>query len=249
MSTPILGQLRLTFSQAADRARVKAMFSPAVKDRIDPQGHVARRDNALLDAHIDNGHAAMLVDDSGDVHTLAIAWHLSAADDKSARTRHIEVGSAMTRLPGFHSANPVIAALALSEWWKPTVARGLIAAEVSNDNMPSQKLFRDKLGWKPVTDKNILKNINELSYAGVVGYDHTADPKTWYKADRDVRQKQAQIILDFIKRGSLLNAISGHAIKLDITSAMNDAGLPISRLEALADGSAHTKKALKAIPG
>ena len=248
MNAPMPGQLRLAFSTAADRGQIKALFDPAIKDQIDPQGHVARREDALLDTHIDNGRAAMLVDDSGNVHTLAIAWHLSAAHDAHKRPRHIEIGSAMTRLTGFHSANPVIAALALHEWWKPTVPRGLIAAEVSNNNLPSQKLFRDKLGWKAVTNKKILQNINELSYAGVVGYNHTTDPKTWYKVDRDVRQKQAQIILDFIKRGSLLNTASGHAIKLDLTSALTNAGLPLSRLEALANGRALTKKALLAIP-
>ncbi len=245
MDTPLPGTLRLAFSTAADRVRIKALFDPSVKNSIDPQGHVAGREDSLFNAHIDNGCAAMLVDDDKNVHTLAMAWHLSAANDAHPRPRHIEVGTAMTRLPGFHSANVIIAALALSAWWKPTVPRGLIAAEVGNDNLPSQKLFRDKLRWKAVTDQQTLANINELSYAGVVDYDHTDDQKTWYKSDRDTRQHQARILLDFLERGSLLNK-SGQTITLDL-SVLQETGLTTKRLEALAQG-VRTKKDLRAIP-
>lgn len=245
MNTPIPGKLRLAFSTAADRSAIKALFAPAVKNTIDPQGHVAGRDNVLFNQHIDNGRAALLQDEHGDVHTLTVAWHLSAENDHHPRPRHIEIGTAMTRLSGFHSASVIIAALALHEWWKPTVPRGLITAEISNDNKPSQKLFRDTLGWKAVTGRQTLANINELSYAGVVDYAHTDDRKTWYKSDRAARRHQAEILLDFLKRGSLTNK-ARHTITLDL-SVLQKTGLTTARLEALANG-VHTKKALRAIP-
>lgn len=247
MSNILPGQLRLSFSIAADIPRIEALFDPAVKSTIDPQGQVAGRDRKLLHAHIAEGRAGILQDDQGHVHTLSMAWYLSAPDDRNFRPRHTEIGSAMTRLPGFHSAAPVIAALALREWWSFTLPRGIMAGEVSNDNIPSQKLFRDTLGWKPMTDKRILKGLNDLSYAGVVNYAHQADQKTWYQIDKPARQKLARILLDFMDRGTLVNK-QGTTIKLDL-SCLEHCGLTRPRLEALADGIT-SKKALRAIaPG
>jgi hypothetical protein len=105
-------------------------------------------------------------------------------------------------------------------------------------------LFRDTLGWKAITNRQTLTNINEFSYAGVVDYSHTDDQKTWYKSNGAARRHQAEILLDFLKRGSLTNK-TGHAIILDL-SALQETGLTMKRLEALANG-VHTKKALRAV--
>lgn len=247
MSTPLPGNLRLAFTTATNKPAIEELFDPRVKQGIDPDAQVAGRSGDIFAQHIANGHGGFLQDDKGTIYTLTMAWHLKEDDDQHKRPRHTEIGTALTRLQGFHSASVVIAALTLKEWWSSSLPRGVIAGEVSNSNIPSTKLFRDTLGWKPIMDARMLAHINKLSYAGVINYDHKDDSKTWYQADRQSRQKLARIILDFMDRGTLLNK-QGTAIKLDL-SALEETGLTRPRLEALASGIS-TKKALRAIaPG
>lgn len=247
MSTPLPGHLRLAFTTAANKPAIEELFDPRVKQSIDPDAQVAGRSGDIFEQHVANGHGAFLQDEQGTIHTLTMAWHLKENDDAHKRPRHTEIGTALTRLQGFHSASVVIAALTLKEWWSSRSPRGVIAGEVSNSNVPSTKLFRDTLGWKPIKAAGMLADINKLSYAGVINYDHRDDAKTWYQADRQGRQKLARIILDFMDRGTLLNK-QGTMITLDL-SALEETGLTRPRLEALAGGIS-TKKALRAIaPG
>ncbi|QQG35923.1 MAG: hypothetical protein HYS17_10535 [Micavibrio aeruginosavorus] len=245
MSTPLPGALRLAFSTAAHQPAIKRLFDPAIKNSIDPDGQVAGREGETFSRHVVQGHAAVLEDGQGNTHTLTMAWHLAASGDTQPRPRHIEIGTALTCLPGFHSASVVTSALALAEWWRPTLPRGLIAAEVGNDNIPSVKLFRNTLGWRPLKDPKAIREINGLSYANVVDYSHTDDSKTWYVCARAARVKAAATLLAFMDRGNLIHK-DGRSIPLDL-SALASIGLTRPHLEALARGIT-TKKDLRSLP-
>ncbi|MFN3827007.1 MAG: hypothetical protein ACK4NR_05205 [Micavibrio sp.] len=241
MSAPNPGVLKFNFTTAAHIPAIEALFMPPLKDQIDPTGQVALRDHDTFTKLVTDGHAAVLEDEEGHVYSMAIGWHLAEPGRK--RSEYVEIGSVMSRLPGFGCADVVVAALALHEWWRPSIPTGLIAAEVSDDNKASTRLFRDHLKWSalPKTGAS-LSRLNNLSYAGLVNYQHAGDSKTWYKSDAAARQHQARMLLDYLNRGTLRNA-AGSTIKLDL-SALTKTALHESRLQRMVNGET-TKKALR----
>ncbi|MCM2343766.1 MAG: hypothetical protein NDJ24_04320 [Alphaproteobacteria bacterium] len=245
MSTPLPGALRLAFSTAAHQPAIERLFDPAIKNSIDPDGQVAGRAGEMFAHHVAQGHATVLEDDQGNVHALTMAWHLSAPGDKHPRPRHIEIGTALTRMPGFHSASVVTSAMALAEWWRPTLARGLMAGEVGNDNIASTKLFRDTLGWRPLQNKQAVTDLNKLSYADIIDYNHINDSKTWYVCNHQALSKAAAILLAVMDSAKLTNKKTGQSISVDI-SAITEIGLTKPRLEVLAERF-RSKKALRAV--
>jgi hypothetical protein len=240
---PLPGFLKLEFSKAADTPRIKALFHPDTKRHADPDGHVAMREEKMFQDHIDHGRAAMLSSEDGFVDTLTIAWHLVVSKNNQPVHKYTEAGSSISFIPGYSSAQVVVAAVTLRDWWK-SPPKSMIVAEITEDNIASQKTYRDHLAWIQVRNKATLKEINDISYASVENYQYEGLPSHWFKIGKKTLQKQAGILLTLMDRGTLVHK-DGHAINLDL-SALAAEGLTRARLEAMASGIT-SKKQLKRI--
>ncbi|MCB9990598.1 MAG: hypothetical protein H6867_04350 [Rhodospirillales bacterium] len=231
---PVPSKLKLAFSKAADNARISVMFDPAVKLKIDPKNYVVKREKAIFDHTISQGHAAFLYDTArGDVHTLSMAYQI---EDKAANDphKHTEIGTSITRLAGYKSAQLVIAALVLKEWWDCPPQAGLIVTEILPDNGPSLKAYRDHLGWEPVKDEQTAKELHDLCNENIAAEDK-GRPTIWFACTNAVLPKLAAILLQHMDSPALHNKYTGSSIDLDL-SALDKIGLTRARLEAISKG-------------
>ncbi|MBU0800269.1 MAG: hypothetical protein KKA05_04625 [Alphaproteobacteria bacterium] len=245
-------RLKLEFSRAADYQRIDHLFSPAEKSTIDPDGYVVKRVDKYFRHAILSGGAAMLSDQNGRIMTLTIAYRTNhidhAANNNNKSDGHMhdvtEFGSSMARLPGYNSAKLIVAALTLREWWHHP-PRDAMIAEIKRDNIPSRKTYIDGLSWKELldvahtrrlydatdptlvndADKGTSKNLTDLSHA----------KSLWHIADGDTIRHSAQVLLDFMAQGGLVNKATNHAIPVDFR-ALEQAGLTRARLTAIANG-------------
>ncbi len=224
-------RLTLAFSKAADIARIGKFFDPAIKSKIDPKSFVVKREKPIFDATISNGRAAFLYDRaSGEAFTLTMAYHVN---DANGDHQYSEIGTSISRLAGYKAAQLVIAALVLKEWWHSEPS-GMIATEILPSNMPSLKVYRDHLGWEPVTDPDKVAELHKLCNEFISPEDQ-GNQTIWFSCTPGVLPKMAQILLDYMGDPSLRNKHTGHSIGLDL-SALAAAGLTRARLEVIAKG-------------
>lgn len=244
---PKPAHLKLEFSKAADAGRIGRLFDPTVKDPADPRHFVDKRLPAVFKKAVDSGCAALLSDDAGNVQVMTIAYHLSAAPEKPDAHDYTEFGSTLSLIQGYNSSVPVIAALALREWFThPPAAK--IAAEIRRDNIPSTKVCSEKLGWEVITNKAEYDTITAASWHTVP--DEKADPTgltgmttvpadandmNWYVCSAAALKQQAKAVLEAMDRGGLVNSKTGDFIPVDF-SALEKEGLTRKRLEAIAHG-------------
>lgn len=227
----IPSRLRLAFSKAADIGRLGRFFSPAIKSKIDPQNFVVKREKAIFESAIAGGHAAFLYDTaSGEAFTVTMAYHVN---DKNGEHRHTEIGTSITRLGGYKSAQLVIAALVLREWWEGA-PKGLIVTEILPTNRPSLKVYRDHLGWSPVKEEEQVEELHRLCNEFIAPEDKGRQT-IWFSCAVDILPKMAQILLDYLDNPTLRNKFTGHAVNLDL-GELAAIGLTRNRLEALAKG-------------
>jgi len=231
-----LPKLRLEFSKAADHDRIHNLYTN--KASADPQNYVAMRLPDIFRKTVDDGCAALLSDDQNQIHAASLMYHLHETAPAAGKHEYAELGSAMASLAGFRSAHLVIAALSLKEWWS-TPPQHLIAGEIKDINVASLKIYQG-LGWEPVTDAAHVTRMNKASNDTVADDVHktvlTGNEKShWYMADTLALSKQANVILECINRGGLLNNKTGDIIPVDFT-ALDDVGLNKTRLQSLASG-------------
>lgn len=249
-------RLKLEFSTAADAQRIGRLFDPAVKDAADPQHFVDKRLRDVFNKAVAAGCAATLSDEAGHVQALTVAYHLS---DTGAQHDHSEFGSTLSLMQGFQSTAPIIAALALREWFKHPPANEM-AAEIRQDNIPSVKIYKEKLGWEVVDSKAANAALNASSWRTIP--DEAADPSgntglaqvpaeakdmDWYACTDKALARQASTILEAMKQGGLTNKKTGAFIPVDF-SALEKEGLSRARLEALARGVTSRAQLTKIAP-
>lgn len=229
---PLPSKLKLAFSKAADNSRISRVFDPAVKSKIDPKNYVVKRDKATFDSTIAGGRAAFLYDTAtGAVQTLSMAYHVH--DKTSGEHKHTEIGTSITTLAGFKSAQVIVAALTLREWWEHEPS-GLIVTEILPDNAPSLGVYRDKMGWQLVSDEATRDELFTLCNEIIAPEDQGRDA-LWLCCSASVLPKMAQILLDYLDSGALENKRSGDKIALDL-SALEEIGLTRRNLRAIARG-------------
>lgn len=254
---PVPGQLTLAFSQAADYQRIDTLFTPALKTKMDPKSYVKKRYEPVFRNAITNGQAAFLVDKKGAAHTLTIAYRLQAQNNgrnSTAPSRHdyTELGTSLARIQGYKSAQLVIAALALKEWWENPPVQDIVA-DIKYENIPSVKIYHNALGWKPEQDSPALDGFFAASYATITDeFDQPCPPPdkeerssiTMHKVTPQAMAMMAQILLEYMKQGQLLNKHTKDTIKVDV-SALDTIGLTKPRLQAIAGGQTDKTRLLQ----
>ncbi len=239
-------KLKLEFSKAADYDRVNRLFDPALKSRTDPKSYVVKRlDSAFRDA-IDQGAAALLSDENDEIQTITIAYRAHESDAPAPQQPHdfTEIGSSMARMAGYNSARLIVAAIALSEWWRSPPAEVMVA-EIKNDNKPSLTAYRDVLGWEKLDDCQQIIRINSATDKtladendkgqGPVCSMYGTSAASWYMCTAQTLATQARVLLEFMNQGGLLNKNTGDYVPVDF-SALHQAGLSRPRLEEIAKG-------------
>jgi hypothetical protein len=231
---PLPKSLKLVFTDAARMPAINDMFNPANKSKIDPQDYVVKREASVFDKQVKNGHGSLLVNEKGAAFALTMAWH-TAANDNNGKPyhRYTELGTTLTSMAGFHSAQAVVAALALHQWWNHNPKNKLVA-EILEENGASQKLFRDTMQWSVIKRAATAKDINDRCNANVVEDNNGGKPHHWFECKKESLSAMARTLLAMQDRGTL-NRKDGHQIAIDL-SALNDVGLTRARLEALAAG-------------
>lgn len=248
--------LKLAFSKAADYARVDAVFDPAVKQASDPHGYVLKRYEPAFRKAVADGSAAFLSDADGNVMTLTMAYRFRRESNPDPDAHDgTELGTTFSRLPGFHSASLVVAAIALREWWQHPPAEAMMA-EIKKSNMPSLKTYRDTLGWEAAPDTQDAHDLFAASYQTVLNDEGTgpAPPPArgtypdvqLYLCPDSALATQAKILLSFMDQGGVLNRHTGQFLSVDF-SALEEQGLSRARLEAIAGGET-SRAALRALP-
>lgn len=245
--SPPVRRLKLEFSRAADYPRIDALFSPAVKDAIDPHGYVVKRLESHFRAAVATQGAAMLMDPQGQVITLTVAYRVNHPAGPANDNRHghdvTELGTSLARLQGFHSAKLVVAALTLREWWN-NPPRDAMIAEIKRENIASLKTYISGLHWKELTDPAHSARLYEATDATLAddkdkGTSKPSDPaqapSCWHICDKATIAQAARVILEFMAQGGLLNRLTGQRIEVDF-SALEQAGLTPERLRAIAGG-------------
>lgn len=229
------GKLKLAFSTAADTERLGGMFVPDVRNATDPANFLAQRTGDTFEAAVAAGGAAFLSDETGAPQTITVAYHLSADGDAAQHT-HTEVGSSSSRIPGYKSANLVVAALALHEWFTHPPIED-IAAKIKPENIPSLRVYKEALGWQPVEDEHRRARLFDASITSLEGEDDPAalQDRTWFAVDDSVIAHQAEALLGFMDQGGLVNAKTGDFIPVDFT-ALDQEGLTREELQKIAQG-------------
>lgn len=241
---PLPGALKLAFTRAANIPAVNDMFNPANKIKFDPNDYVVKREAESFKKQISGGHGTLLVDGRGAAYSLTMAWHTTANDNAGKPYhRYTELGTTLTSMAGFHSAQAVVAAIALHQWWNHN-PKNKIVAEILEENIPSQKLFLDTLKWAIVKRKSTAQDITNRCNANVVEDNNDGKPHHWFECKKESLSAMAQALLTMSDRGTL-NRKDGYTIPVDL-SALNDVGLTRARLEAIASGTTG-KRALRAI--
>lgn len=241
--------LKLEFSKVADAARISRVFDPATKSNADPNDYVAKRLSAAFNKAVAEGCAAFLSDENGRVQALTIAYHLSGDRTKTADEQHdhTEMGSTISLVQGYKSTAPVIAALALREWFNHAPAQHM-AADIKQSNVPSVKVYQETLGWEVMKDKAAATNINDASWRTIPDEERDPSGQTpydsapakgahmdWYACNDNALPKQAALVLEAMNQGGLINKRTGDVIPVDF-SALAAEGLTKNRLEAIAKG-------------
>ncbi len=229
---PIPSKLKLAFSKAADNGRLAKMFDPAIKSKVDPHNFVVKREKSVFDETVAKGRAAFLYDPAtGEAHTLTMSYHVN--DKASGDHVYSEIGTSITRIMGFKSAQIVIAALVLKEWWNSPPSDHIIT-EILPDNQPSLHLYRDSLGWTRVTDQDKVDEMHRLCNEYIAPEDKGRQTQ-WFYCGNSVLPKMAAILLEFLDSEKLSNKYTQQEIDLDL-SELEKNGLTRARLEAIAKG-------------
>jgi hypothetical protein len=190
------------------------------------------------------------------VQALTIAYRVhhvgKSANDNSAHDV-TELGTSLARVPGYHAAKLVVAALTLREWWHHAPRDSMIA-EIKRDNIASLKTYIDGLHWKPVMDAPHSARLYDATDVTLVNdkdkgggnphADLTKAKSLWHRADDATVQQAAQVVLAFMAQGGLQNK-SGHKIPVDF-SDLAAHGLTTARLQAIAAGQMD-RQALKSL--
>ncbi len=241
--------LKLEFSKAADNARVSRLFHPVTKGPADPDDYVAKRLSTAFNKAVNEGCAVFLSDENGNVQALTIAYHLSGDKHLTSTQQHdyTELGSTISLVQGYRSTVPIIAALALREWFNHPPGSE-IAADIKASNVPSVKVYQDTLGWKRIDERAQVEDINDASWrtipnehvdpTGKTGYEGVPTKggnMDWYACNGQTLAQQATVVLEAIKQGGITNKRTGDVIPVDF-SALAKEGLTQARLEALAKG-------------
>jgi hypothetical protein len=251
--------LRLEFSRAADYGRIDRLFDPAIKNQIDPQSYVVKRLDSVFHEAINNGRMTILSDQDGQVTALTAAYHVYDNESPGPDEPHnyTELGTSLATFGGYKSAQLVIAALALREWWQapPTTA---IVADIKKTNIPSIKAYEINLGWQEIADRTLDLKIDIACDRTLVEEKDKAAPRklqfpneptsaSWYECRDKALATQAQILLTYMALGGLINGRTGHKLPVDF-SALDQEGLTKLRLEALAAGET-SRERLRQIDG
>ena len=238
---PLPQSLTLRFSTADDSTRINHALDPAVKTEFDPDEHAVKRLSTAFNAAVEAGCLALLCDETGEVKTLTIAYHVGGTKDTP---EHTNFGTSLSLIPGYKSARVVIAALALREWIKhrPSVC---LAAGIVPDNAPSIKTYHHALGWKPMTDEALIAAVADAAWqtlpdpsdpSGETPLTHAPEAlKTvgWYQCDEEAIARQAQVLLDFMEAGCLMCTQTGGHISIDMT-ALEQEGITRAKLGEMA---------------
>lgn len=232
--------LTLEFSRAADYPRIDHLFDPAVKQDYDPHNYVLKRREEDFQQTVANGGACLLSAGDGEVAAMAVAYHSHEDENPAPGTPHdyTEFGTTLSRVPGYNSAQLIVAALALHEWWQSPPARAM-AAFIDDGNAASIHTYRDTMKWEEITDPALIAALTVACSRNLApGEDgpkegHTVD--SLYTFTRSSLAAHARILLAFMDQGGLLNRRTGDFIPVDF-HALEDEGLTRGRLEAMAQG-------------
>jgi hypothetical protein len=237
--------LKLEFSKAADFGRINHLFDPAVKNAVDPHDHVYKRMDKDFRQAVEGGSAGMLSDENGEVMTLTIAYHTHAQANHAPSDpyEYTEFGTGLSRLPGFGSAQLVMAALALHEWLFAPPSRYMINI-IDNTNAASIRTYRDHLGWQEITDPAERDVLFPAAYRSIdrdcgAGIGEPPQPEaraseSFYTLPDSAIATYARILLSFMAQGGVQNK-TGQQIPVDF-SGLDEAGLTRLRLDAMAHG-------------
>jgi hypothetical protein len=253
---PLPRIIRLEFSKAADFKRCSEILDPQVMKQYDPDGYVAGRLTETFRRAVNDGCVAMMSDEHGTVLAVSVNYQVHNDENAKPGAQHdyTELGSVLSRFPGYNAANPAACAAALKEWWQ-TPPKEAYVTEIKHSNIPPIKMYK-ALGWEPV-DENGPKyeDLITAAYKTVPGPDgtgHAAPPPKDQRGDIGFYAhtdrsavSEAKILLAVLNQGGLYNKRDNTTIPVDF-SAMDGIGLTRPRLEALARGVTD-KKAILAI--
>lgn len=242
-------RLKLSFSKAADEKAIHRLFEPHIKADIDPEDSVWKRQELYFNDAIDKGHAAILTDDNGHVHGLCFGYATSLDGDMDkSPPEFVETGSVMTTIPGYSTAKVVVSAITLKHWWEAEPTESFSSA-IKENNLASKISF-EKMGWEKTKDPELSQKISDCCDQNTIPPENKPGVETesenWYVLGPEAIQTKAKILLDYMQSGVLLNKATGHEIELDL-SALEDIGLSIPRLEAMAYDGITDKDQLAAI--
>lgn len=255
---PPVIRLCLSFSTAADDARIRAALDPALREKIDPEHHVADRLTAAFNKAVAQGCIAILKDDAGAVKSLTVAYHCHLAKDpaEDAPHDHINFGTSLSYLPGYKISAVAIAALALREWLLHPPLGEEISAGIADDNIASLKIYNEKLKWEKLEDPEKLKPIMGATWhtlpdprdaTGQTPRDDAPENLAgvgWYMCDKRALMTQAHYLLRLLKNRGRIESDKG-AIEIDLVALARE-GLTKARLEAIGSGVT-SRKAIMAI--
>jgi hypothetical protein len=228
---PLPGKLKLEFSQASDIKRLNHVFSPEIKTKIDPNGYVVKRDNSVLEKTLSRGGGTFLSDKQGELYTLTLGYPLHRPKNKSLRHDFTEIGTTMARMGGYNSAQLVVCAMVLKEWWDND-PNDLIIAEIDPANGASIHTYQDKMGWQAIKDQSTEDELFILCNQ-IIAPEDQGNPTIWFEASNvNTLSKSASIILDTMKQGGLLNKKTGHILKVDF-SELDKVGLNKQVLQSI----------------
>ena len=183
-------KLKLEFSKAADYNRINRLFDPAVKKHFDPQGYIVKREEPILRRAVNNSNCTMLSTSAGDIAALTFAYNIHAKPNSKPH-EYTEIGTTLSRMGGYNAAQLVIAAMALREWWE-NAPKGLIVTEILPTNVPSLKTYGVYLGWRPIGDQNITKELHRLCNE-TIAPENKGNQTIWFHCDDSVITHQARI--------------------------------------------------------
>jgi hypothetical protein len=214
--------LKLIFATPADEGRILSVYNSG-------EEKIYRRKRSIFMKSLENGSIVFLEDEAWNIQSIAFAFHENAPGNHGNSQDYTEIGSVLSLLPGYSSAELLVSLLVLKEWRK-TPPRQYMVATIDPDNGPSLRVFRNLLLWSKIYDPELCESLARASWNACADQTDPSGERSievltdkmlhswdWYECPEEHLPFQAETALKFLDRRGLVHKRTGHFLPVDFS--------------------------------
>lgn len=179
--------LTIRFARASDMDKVIDLYTGERKKQIDPGNFVRPRSIEELAFPVQNGAAALALDENGDIRASALAERY---DDGAGGQKNItEIGAVLCDVGGVGLSKTLLAMLSLKQAFDPK-ANKQVYAKVAKNNVASNSVFSKSLQWEAVECEERAQDLFDVAYKKKAGL----RDRLWYYFSPSAEDKATRIL-------------------------------------------------------